>query len=132
MRRREFHGRYEHSGGFPRPTGRRDGSRIWTRNRGSRKDARGTERRSVGVHGGDAGHRTRATTFLGEDSEPEPDLALRVLPGFGGQSSTSVDDYVAGPPEFIVEIAEADKSIELGDKRRDYNAPKLDASGFMG
>src|SRR5205085_8457761 len=41
------------------------------------------------------------TTILDEDSEPQPDLTLRVLPEFGGQSKTSEDDYVLGSPELL-------------------------------
>ena len=35
-----------------------------------------------------------ATTILGEDSEPQPDQALRVLSDYGGQSRETSDDYV--------------------------------------
>ncbi|HEX9831979.1 MAG TPA: Uma2 family endonuclease, partial [Mycobacterium sp.] len=39
-----------------------------------------------GVEAGD-----NATIILGEDSEPQPDLMLRILPAFGGQSRTTDD-----------------------------------------
>ena len=42
-----------------------------------------------------------ATVQLGEKSEPQPDLYLRVLPEYGGQSGTTADDYVRGAPELI-------------------------------
>lgn len=73
------------------------------------------EAATVGV---EAAHRT--TVLLGDDAEPEPDLLLRILPEFGGQSATTADDYVSGPPELIIEIAECDRSVEFHEKQRDY------------
>jgi Uma2 family endonuclease len=61
-----------------------------------------------------------ATVLLGEESEPQPDLYLRVLPEFGGQSHTSDDDYVVGAPELVAEIALSSRSIDLHAKRQDY------------
>jgi Uma2 family endonuclease len=58
--------------------------------------------------------------LLGDDSEPQPDLYLRILPEFGGQSTTTADDYVAGPPELLVEIAVSSRSLDLHAKRVDY------------
>jgi len=68
-----------------------------------------------GVEGGDNG-----TLLLGADSEPQPDLYLRILPEYGGQSRTTVDDDVEGAPELVVEIALSSRSLDLNDKRRDY------------
>ena len=39
-----------------------------------------------------------ATVFLDDDSEPQPDLLLRIVPEMRGQSSTTSDDYVRGSP----------------------------------
>jgi len=61
-----------------------------------------------------------ATTILGEDSEPQPDLALRVLSQYGGRSRETEDDYVIGPPEFIAEIAHSTRAIDMHQKRLDY------------
>jgi Uma2 family endonuclease len=61
-----------------------------------------------------------ATTILGEESEPQPDLALRILHEYGGQSRQTHDNYVEGPPELILEIAYSTKSIDLHQKREDY------------
>jgi Uma2 family endonuclease len=61
-----------------------------------------------------------ATILLGDDGEPQPDLFIRILPEFGGQSQTTDDDYVAGAPEFIVEIAASSRSIDLHAKYDDY------------
>jgi Uma2 family endonuclease len=60
------------------------------------------------------------TILLGENSEPQPDLYLRILPEHGGQSSTTPDDYVKGPPELVAEIAHSSRSIDLHLKRDDY------------
>src|SRR5690606_6773275 len=45
------------------------------------------------------------TVILGEDSEVQPDLLLRIRPEFGGQSGTTGADYIVGPPEFVAEVA---------------------------
>ncbi|HZL37501.1 MAG TPA: Uma2 family endonuclease [Tepidisphaeraceae bacterium] len=60
------------------------------------------------------------TVLLGDDSEPQPDLYLRILPEYGGQSRTAPDDYVSGPPELIAEVALSSRSIDLHGKRDDY------------
>jgi Uma2 family endonuclease len=61
-----------------------------------------------------------ATVLLGDEGEPQPDLFVRILPEFGGQSQTTDDDYVEGAPEFIVEIAASSRSIDLHAKYDDY------------
>jgi len=61
-----------------------------------------------------------ATAILGEESEPQPDLALRVLEEYGGRSREDDDDYVEGPPEFLAEIAYSTRSIDMNQKREDY------------
>jgi Uma2 family endonuclease len=61
-----------------------------------------------------------ATTILGEESEPQPDLELRVLSAFGGRSRETEDEYVEGPPELIAEIAHSSRDIDLNRKRDDY------------
>ena len=60
------------------------------------------------------------TVLLGDESEPQPDLFLRVLPEYGGQSSTSADEYVEGAPELVAEVAHSSRSIDLNAKRDDY------------
>ena len=62
-----------------------------------------------------------ATTILGGRSEPRPDLLLRIRPECGGQSSTQ-EDYYAGPPELIAEVAHSSAAIDLHAKREDYEA----------
>jgi Uma2 family endonuclease len=68
-----------------------------------------------GVEAGD-----NATILLGEEGEPQPDLYLRVLPEYGGQSRTSVDDYIEGAPELVAEVAHSSRAIDLHAKREDY------------
>jgi Uma2 family endonuclease len=58
--------------------------------------------------------------LLGDDSEPQPDLYLRVLPEFGGQTRTTPDDYVEGGPELLIEIAISSRSLDLHAKKRMY------------
>jgi Uma2 family endonuclease len=61
-----------------------------------------------------------ATTILGEESEPQPDLGLRIRPAFGGRSGTSTDNYVQGAPELLVEIAHSTRALDMHGKRNDY------------
>lgn len=60
-----------------------------------------------------------ATAILGMASEPQPDLGLRIEPEYEGRSRT-VKDYVEGPPELLVEIAHSTRSLDLHQKRVDY------------
>jgi Uma2 family endonuclease len=60
-----------------------------------------------------------ATILLADDSEPQPDLMLRITPGCGGQSWTD-ELYVAGPPELVIEIAHSTLALDLHDKKDDY------------
>jgi Uma2 family endonuclease len=62
-----------------------------------------------------------ATILLGDDAEPQPDLYLRILPERGGQSRTTDDDYVAGAPELVAEIAHSSRAIDLHAKKHDYS-----------
>ena len=61
-----------------------------------------------------------ATTILGEESEPQPDLALRILPEYGGQSRDTPAQYVQGPAELLTEIAHSTLSIDMHQKKTDY------------
>src|SRR5579885_1468025 len=60
------------------------------------------------------------TTILGEESEAQPDLELRILPAYGGQSRDTEDNYVGGAPELVAEIAHSTRALALGAKRDDY------------
>lgn len=71
--------------------------------------------RTKGLEAGD-----NATVLLGEESEPQPDLYLRILPEHGGRSRSTGDDYIWGPPELVAEIAHSTCSIDLHAKKDDY------------
>ena len=60
------------------------------------------------------------TVRLDMDNEPQPDVLLRLEERVGGQSRIDDDDYVAGAPELIAEIAASTAAIDLRDKLRAY------------
>lgn len=61
-----------------------------------------------------------ATAILGCGSEPQPDLAMRILPEYGGQSRGTDNDYLQGSPELVVEIAHSRRALAMHAKRSDY------------
>ncbi len=61
-----------------------------------------------------------ATVILGPDSEPQPDAALIIDPDCGGRTRLDERDYVAGPPELVVEVASSSESYDLHEKLQDY------------
>jgi Uma2 family endonuclease len=61
-----------------------------------------------------------ATTILNDDSEPQPDNALILLPDVGGQTHEDEREFLHGAPEFIVEVASSSESYDLHSKKRDY------------
>ncbi|HXE52795.1 MAG TPA: Uma2 family endonuclease [Tepidisphaeraceae bacterium] len=63
---------------------------------------------------------TNTTVILGDDSEPQPDVFLRILPECGGQTRTTSETYVVGAPELVAEVAYSSRAIDLGAKQRDY------------
>lgn len=68
-----------------------------------------------GVAGGD-----NATIRLDYENVVQPDAFLRLEPALGGRSQVTKDDYLAGPPELVVEIAASSASYDMHDKRRVY------------
>ena len=68
-----------------------------------------------GVQGLDNG-----TLILDGKNEVQPDLAIRLLPEFGGKSSVTEDNYLQGSPELIVEIAHSSRAIDLHQKKDAY------------
>jgi Uma2 family endonuclease len=50
---------------------------------------------------------------------PQPDAQLRILPECGGQTRDT-DQFIVGAPELVVEVAKSSRTIDLGDKRADY------------
>jgi Uma2 family endonuclease len=61
-----------------------------------------------------------ATLRLDYENVVQPDALLRLDPALGGRSHVTADDYLAGPPELVVEIAASSVSYDLGVKRRVY------------
>ncbi|WP_295614500.1 Uma2 family endonuclease [Chamaesiphon sp. GL140_3_metabinner_50] len=57
------------------------------------------------------------TVRLNPKNEPQPD-AVMFIPGRG--ASITEDDYIAGAPELVVEIAASTVSIDLHDKKAAY------------
>ncbi len=53
-------------------------------------------------------------------NEPQPDLVLFIDPDYGGQAKVTQDDYIAGSPELLAEIAASTVSIDLGLKKVAY------------
>ena len=60
------------------------------------------------------------TVRLDLDNEPQPDAALLVAPEAGGQARVDDDDYVAGAPELVAEVAASSASYDLHDKLHVY------------
>ena len=58
------------------------------------------------------------TVRLDLDNEPQPDILLRIKQD--GQSVISVDGYVEGAPELVVEIAASTVSMDLHQKLNVY------------
>ena len=73
------------------------------------------EGRTPGVDASD-----NTTILLGDEGEPQPDLYLRILPEYGGQSSTAENECVVGAPELIIEVASSTRAIDLHAKKKDY------------
>ena len=59
------------------------------------------------------------TWVMSASSVPQPDVHLRILPEYGGQSSES-GDYCAGAPELIAEVSGSTLSRDLGAKLELY------------
>jgi Uma2 family endonuclease len=60
------------------------------------------------------------TVRLDLDNEPQPDLVLFKLPGKGGQTRISADDYIEGAPELVVEIVGSSRAYDLHQKKGAY------------
>ena len=60
-----------------------------------------------------------ATWLMEERQVPQPDITLRILPEYGGQSGVS-GQYASGAPELIVEVAVSSYSRDFGAKKRLY------------
>jgi hypothetical protein len=65
------------------------------------------------------------TAILGESSEPQPDLLLRLLPEYGGQARLDKKKYLIGAcarHESEAEIAHSTRALDMNQKREDYLA----------
>jgi Uma2 family endonuclease len=63
------------------------------------------------------------TVRLDHQNEPQPDSVLRLKQG--GQSQISVDDYIVGAPELVVEIAASSAAYDLRDKFAVYQRNRV-------
>jgi Uma2 family endonuclease len=61
-----------------------------------------------------------ATLRLDASNEVQPDALMRIDERAGGQSRTTEDDYLAGAPELVVEVASSSVSYDGHEKRRVY------------
>ena len=61
-----------------------------------------------------------ATLRLDGDNDLQPDAAMLIDPGAGGQARVSADDYLEGGPELVAEIAVNRASRDLHEKLRLY------------
>jgi Uma2 family endonuclease len=62
----------------------------------------------------------KTTIVLGKQSEPEPDGGLFVLPSHGGVCQFNEGKTLSGSPEFLIEIANSTASMDLNQKKVDY------------
>jgi Uma2 family endonuclease len=60
-----------------------------------------------------------ATWLMGEDDAPQPDLSLRILPDYGGQSRVE-GRYAAGALEFLAEVCISSTAYDLHQKLQLY------------
>ncbi len=61
-----------------------------------------------------------ATVRLDPDNELQPDALLRIESDIIGRSRVDADEYVAGPPELIAEVAASSAAYDLHDKLHAY------------
>ena len=62
------------------------------------------------------------TVILGPDAEPQPDVMLRRTRGGATRLvRRHQTTYVAGPPEWVAEVASSTETIDLNQKLRDYD-----------
>jgi Uma2 family endonuclease len=61
-----------------------------------------------------------ATVELDFDNEVQPDALLRLNESLGGRCRITPDDYLAGPPELIVEVTASSAAYDLHSKLQVY------------
>jgi Uma2 family endonuclease len=59
------------------------------------------------------------TTILGEQSELQPDLCLRILTDYGGQTHEDAEQYLHDGPELVAQISHSTLTLDLGVRRAD-------------
>jgi len=62
-----------------------------------------------------------ATWVMGPRDVPQPDVALQILPEYGGQSGDS-GEFFGGAPELVIEISNSSSSRDLGIKLELYRS----------
>lgn len=60
------------------------------------------------------------TVHMSDETNPEPDALLRILPEYGGRSTLGEDDFIDGPPELVVEISNTSASRDMGARLEAY------------
>jgi Uma2 family endonuclease len=65
-----------------------------------------------------------ASILLDDLGEPQPDVSLRILPEYGGQTRLE-GGFIAGAPELVIEIARSSRVIDLGAKLQDYERARV-------
>lgn len=63
---------------------------------------------------------TAGSLRLGPRNMPQPDAHLMIAAEAGGQARIDKDDYVAGAPELVAEVAASSASYDLHDKKDVY------------
>ena len=61
-----------------------------------------------------------STVRLDENNEPQPDVLMCIDADKGGSARIDEDDFIAGAPELILEIATSDSAYDLYDKKEAY------------
>src|SRR5262245_11370228 len=62
-----------------------------------------------------------ATTSLNDENEPQPDGCLLISTPSIGQTRDE-DEYIAGSPELLIEVASSSEAIDLHRKKREYES----------
>jgi hypothetical protein len=65
------------------------------------------------------------TVIVDDQTLPEPDAVLRILPECGGATALNSRSYVVGPPELLAEVAYSSASRDMGPKYDAYLAGRV-------
>jgi hypothetical protein len=61
-----------------------------------------------------------STARLDLDTEPQPDGLLLIEPARGGRATITADDFIAGGPELVAEVAASSVSFDVNTKLNVY------------